>query len=234
MPGWAGSSDSRGNNGSSFAHTGLMRKTARLSPAFEQMSLDDLTAGNVVVKVSYSTINYKDALAATGAGKILRKYPLNGGIDFAGTVVSSEDADFQPGAAVLVNGCGLSEIVDGGYSEYARVDSTSLVPLPDGLDARQAMQIGTAGYTAALAIHRMEQNGQLAREWPGRRDRERLAVLAVLPSTCWPGAAMTSSPSRARSVRNATCATSARAAYCCASRSTWASAPWRKRSGPAQ
>ena len=133
---------------------------------FRQLSLDDLTAGNVVVRIAYSTINYKDALAATGAGKILRKYPLNGGIDFAGTVVSSEDADFQPGSAVLVNGCGLSETVDGGYSEYARVDSASLVPIPDGLDARQAMQIGTAGYTAALAIHRMEQNGQLPENGP--------------------------------------------------------------------
>ena len=141
-------------------------KDGKVVADFQQMTLDELTAGNVVVKVSHSTINYKDALAATGAGKILRKYPLNGGIDLAGTVVSSEDADFQPGSAVLVNGCGLSETVDGGYSEYARVDSASLVPIPDGLDARQAMQIGTAGYTAALAIHRMEQNGQLPENGP--------------------------------------------------------------------
>ena len=133
---------------------------------FQSLSIDDLTPGNVVVKVSYSTINYKDALAATGAGKILRRYPLNGGIDLAGTVVQSEDADFQPGDAVLVNGCGLSETVDGGYSEYARIDSTSLVPIPEGMDARRAMQIGTAGYTAALAIHRMEQNGQLPENGP--------------------------------------------------------------------
>ena len=133
---------------------------------FRQLTLDDLSAGDVVVRISYSTINYKDALAATGAGRILRKYPLNGGIDFAGTVVASEAADFQPGTPVLVNGCGLSETVDGGYSEYARVDSTSLVPIPDGLDARQVMQIGTAGYTAALAIHRMEQNGQLPENGP--------------------------------------------------------------------
>ncbi len=133
---------------------------------FQELSLDDLTDGNVVVKVSHSTINYKDALAATGAGKILRRYPLNGGIDLAGTVVSSEDAEFQPGTPVLVNGCGLSETVDGGYSEYARIDSRSLVPIPDGLDAAQAMQIGTAGYTAGLAIHRMEQNGQLPESGP--------------------------------------------------------------------
>jgi len=133
---------------------------------FKQLVLDDLTAGNVVVRVSHSTINYKDALAATGKGKILRRYPLNGGIDLAGVVVSSEDAEFQPGTAVLVNGCGLSETVDGGYSEYARLDSKSLVPIPEGMTAVEAMQIGTAGYTAALAIHRMEQNGQAPDQGP--------------------------------------------------------------------
>lgn len=131
-----------------------------IKAGFQTLTLDDLSEGNVVVRVSHSTINYKDALAATGAGKILRHYPLNGGIDLAGVVVSSEDAEFQPGTEVLVNGCGLSETVDGGYSEYARVDSKSLVAIPDGMSAFEAMQIGTAGYTAALAIHRMEQNGQ--------------------------------------------------------------------------
>ena len=133
---------------------------------FRELEIDDLTEGNVVVKVSHSTINYKDALAATGAGRILRRHPLNGGIDLAGVVVSSEDAEFQPGTAVLVNGCGLSESFDGGYSEYARLDSKSLVPIPGGLDAHGAMQLGTAGYTAALAIHRMEQNGQLPGNGP--------------------------------------------------------------------
>lgn len=133
----------------------------KIAAGFESLSIDDLSDGNVVVKVSHSTINYKDALAATGAGKILRRYPLVGGIDLAGTVVSSDDADFQPGAAVLVNGCGLSETRDGGYAEYARVASASLVPIPAGMTAVECMQIGTAGYTAALAIHRMEQNGQL-------------------------------------------------------------------------
>lgn len=133
---------------------------------FEDIGIDDLTPGNVVVKVSHSTINYKDALAATGAGKILRRYPLVGGIDFAGTVVSSDDDEFVEGAAVLVNGCGLSETVDGGYAEYARVDSASVVPIPDGMTAAETMQIGTAGYTAALAIHRMEQNGQLPENGP--------------------------------------------------------------------
>ncbi|MEM7430472.1 MAG: oxidoreductase [Pseudomonadota bacterium] len=133
---------------------------------FEDITLEDLTPGNVVVRVSHSTVNYKDALAATGAGKILRRYPLVGGIDLAGVVESSEDADLQPGTAVLVNGCGLSETVDGGYAEYARVTSDSIVPIPDGMSAAEAMQIGTAGFTAALAIHRMEQNGQLPENGP--------------------------------------------------------------------
>jgi NADPH2:quinone reductase len=133
---------------------------------FEELSIDDLSEGGVVVKVSHSTINYKDALAATGTGKILRRYPLVGGIDLAGTVVSSEDGGFEPGTEVLVNGCGLSETRDGGYAEYARVDSASVVPVPDGMTALETMQIGTAGYTAALAIHRMEQNGQLPENGP--------------------------------------------------------------------
>ncbi|MCH8158311.1 MAG: acryloyl-CoA reductase [Proteobacteria bacterium] len=142
------------------------QEDGKIVAGFKELSLDDLTEGNVVVRVSHSTINYKDALAATGAGKILRRYPLNGGIDLAGVVVSSEDADFQPGTEVLVNGCGLSETVDGGYSEYARVDSKSLVMIPDGMTAVEVMQIGTAGYTAALAIHRMEQNGQSPEQGP--------------------------------------------------------------------
>lgn len=133
---------------------------------FCTMRLDELTAGDVVVKVSHSTINYKDALAATGAGRILKKFPLNGGIDLAGTVTSSEDDRFAAGDAVLVNGCGLSETIDGGYAEYARVPGDAVVPLPDGISALQAMQIGTAGFTAALAIHRMEQNGQLPERGP--------------------------------------------------------------------
>ena len=133
---------------------------------FEELSIDDLSEGNAVVKVSHSTINYKDALAATGTGKILRRYPLVGGIDLAGTVVSSDDGSLEPGTEVLVNGCGLSETCDGGYAEYARVDSTSVVSVPEGMTPLQTMQIGTAGYTAALAIHRMEQNGQLPENGP--------------------------------------------------------------------
>ena len=144
----------------SFRAFRIDEKDGSIVAGFQELTLDDLTEGNVVVRVTHSTINYEDALAATGKGRILRRYPLNGGIDFAGVVVSSEDTDFQPGAEVLMNGCGLSETFDGGYSEYARVDSNGLVPLPEGISRADAMRIGTAGYTAALAIHRMEQNGQ--------------------------------------------------------------------------
>ncbi len=126
----------------------------------ERLSIDDLAAGEVVVRVQWSDINYKDALAATGAGRILRKYPLVGGIDLAGVVESSSDARFKPGDAVLATGCGLSEVHDGGYAEYARLKGEWVIPMPAGLDAFTAMSLGTAGYTAALAIHRMEHNGQ--------------------------------------------------------------------------
>jgi NADPH2:quinone reductase len=150
----------------SFRAFRIDQENDRIVAGFCELSLDDLTAGEVVIKVSHSTINYKDALAATGVGKILRTYPLVGGIDLAGTVVSSEDERLEPGSVVLVNGCGLSETVDGGYAEYARVRSDSVVPVPVGMTAAQAMQIGTAGYTAALAIQRMEQNSQLPENGP--------------------------------------------------------------------
>ena len=138
----------------------------RVTARFERIGLDDLSAGDVVVRVRYSTINYKDALAATGAGRILRRYPLVGGIDLAGEVVSCADARFQPGDPVLVTGCGLSETHDGGYAEYARLKAEWVVPLPAGIGLDDAMRIGTAGYTAALAIHRLEQNGQAPTNGP--------------------------------------------------------------------
>ena len=142
------------------------QKDKNIVAGFTELSIDDLSAGDVVIKVSHSTINYKDALAATGKGRILRSFPLVGGIDLAGTVVSSEDDRFNEGDAVLVNGCGLSETRDGGYAEYARVAADSVINIPSGLGPAQVMQLGTAGFTAALAIHRMEQNGQLPENGP--------------------------------------------------------------------
>ena len=132
----------------------------RIVARFDEISLDDLSPGDVVVRVSHSDINYKDALAATGKGRILRRYPLVGGIDLAGEVVSSTDARFAPGQKVLVTGCGLSETQDGGYAEFARLPGDCVIPLPAGMTEIDSMKLGTAGFTAALAVHRMEQNGQ--------------------------------------------------------------------------
>ena len=146
---------------SSFRAYRIRQQDGRIVAGLEQMSIDELTPGEVVIRVRWSDINYKDALAATGAGRILRKYPLNGGIDLSGEVVSSTDPRYAAGQPVLVTGCNLSETVDGGYAEYARVAGDSVIPLPAGIDLREAMMLGTAGFTAALAVHRMEQNGQL-------------------------------------------------------------------------
>lgn len=136
------------------------RQDDTIVAGFQSLTLDALGDGAVVVRVTHSSINYKDALAATGAGQILRRFPLNGGIDMAGVVESSEDARFAPGDRVLATGSGLGETINGGYSEYFRSDGDILVPVPDGMSNEEAMRIGTAGFTAALAIHRMEQNGQ--------------------------------------------------------------------------
>jgi acrylyl-CoA reductase (NADPH) len=138
----------------------------RIQGRFDELTLDQLSPGDVVIEVHYSDINYKDALAATGAGKILRRYPLVGGIDLAGVVRASDDARYKTGDAVLVTGCGLSETVDGGYAQLARVAGDSVIPMPAGLDAFHAMALGTAGFTAALAIHRMERNGQAPARGP--------------------------------------------------------------------
>jgi putative YhdH/YhfP family quinone oxidoreductase len=132
----------------------------------ESVSLDDLSDGDVTVRVSYSGINYKDALAGTGKSKIMRSYPMVGGIDVAGTVISSGSERFAPGDEVLVTGAGLSETRDGGYAEYLRLDSNWVIPLPQGLSALEAMTIGTAGFTAALSLHRMEISGQRPEQGP--------------------------------------------------------------------
>ena len=132
----------------------------------EQLALDDLSPGEVVVKAAYSSVNYKDALAGTGRGRILRASPLVGGIDVAGYVAASSDPAFREGDAVLCTGCGLSETRDGGYSEYVRLESRWSIPLPTGLTLREAMVLGTAGFTAALSLFRMQQNGQAPEHGP--------------------------------------------------------------------
>jgi acrylyl-CoA reductase (NADPH) len=126
----------------------------------EPMHIDELSPGEVLVKTAYSSVNYKDALAGTGKGKILRRFPLNGGIDVAGHVAASTDPAFKEGDPVLCTGCGLSETRDGGYAEYARLQAKWTIPLPAGLSLRESMILGTAGFTAALALFRMRDNRQ--------------------------------------------------------------------------
>jgi acrylyl-CoA reductase (NADPH) len=137
----------------------LFEETGKVSGRLVDAALDELTPGDVVIDVAWSSVNYKDALAATGAGKIVRRFPLIGGIDLAGTVISSDDPRFHTGQTVLATGYDLGVSQDGGYSKVARVPADWIVPLPPGLDAFEAMAIGTAGFTAALSIVELEHNG---------------------------------------------------------------------------
>lgn len=131
-----------------------------VEPRLENISVNDLSDGEVVIRCAWSCVNYKDALAVTGAGKIMRRFPLVAGIDVAGTVVASDTPDCKAGDEVVVTSAGLGETRDGGYAEYARLPAAAVIPLPPGFSMRDAMALGTAGFTAALAVHRMEQNGQ--------------------------------------------------------------------------
>jgi acrylyl-CoA reductase (NADPH) len=142
-----------------FSAFRVFDENGKISGRIVQISLDDLSDGAVVIKAAYSSVNYKDALAATGTGKIMRRFPLVGGIDVAGTVESSADARFKKGDPVLVTGYDLGVAHDGGYAAYARVPAEWVVPLPDGLSLFDAMAIGTAGFTAALSVVEMERNG---------------------------------------------------------------------------
>jgi len=126
----------------------------------EHLHLDDLGAGEVVIKTAFSSINYKDALGISGKGSIYKKFPIIGGIDVSGVVESSQDAYFLPGDRVLVTGCNFGEAFDGGFSEYVRVPAQAVVKIPDPLSLRDVMIYGTAAFTAALCLHRMETNGQ--------------------------------------------------------------------------
>ena len=126
---------------------------------FEEMALGDLDSGELVVRVAYSSVNYQDALAATGTGKIIRRFPCVGGIDLSGTVTESSAPGFKRGDAVICTSYDLGVAHDGGYAEYARVPAGWAVPIPKGMSLFDAMALGTAGYTAALALVRMEANG---------------------------------------------------------------------------
>ncbi|MGH8273361.1 MAG: YhdH/YhfP family quinone oxidoreductase [Gammaproteobacteria bacterium] len=133
---------------------------------YEEIGLEDLSPGEVTIRAEYSGLNYKDALALSGRGKIMHRFPLVAGIDVAGRVEASEDERFRKGDPVLVTGSGIGERTDGGFAEYVRVAAEHVIAIPAGLDARAAMQLGTAGFTAALAIHRMETNGQAPSDKP--------------------------------------------------------------------
>lgn len=138
----------------------VYKKDNKVTGKLERLVLADLSPGEVVIKAHYSSVNYKDALGATGKGAILKKFPLVAGIDVAGSVLSSDDPCFQIGSQVLVTGCGLGEDHDGGFSEIVRVPKDFVIPIPKGLSMFDAMSYGTAGFTAALALERMLANGQ--------------------------------------------------------------------------
>ncbi|MDO8280933.1 MAG: MDR family oxidoreductase [Burkholderiaceae bacterium] len=127
--------------------------------ALTQLDETQLPEGEVRVNVAYSTLNYKDALAITGKSPVVRRFPMVPGIDFAGTVAESSDARFKPGDKVLLNGWGVGEAHWGGLAQQARVKADWLVPMPQGLDARQCMAIGTAGYTAMLCVMALQDRG---------------------------------------------------------------------------
>jgi acrylyl-CoA reductase (NADPH) len=138
----------------------LIRKDNNAQTAeFVELSRSDLMEGNVTIAVSHSTLNYKDGLVLTGRAPVARRFPMIPGIDLAGTVEESADPNFKPGDKVVLNGYGLSETHYGGYSELARVKGDWLVPLPDAFTPAEAMAIGTAGYTAMLAVMALEDAG---------------------------------------------------------------------------
>ena len=132
----------------------------KIVSGLKAISMHDINPGEITLKTEYSSINYKDALAATGKGKILRTFPLIGGVDVAGEVVESDDPRFSQGDKVIAACSGLSETNDGGYSEYARINSEAAIELPKQIDTRTAMAIGTAGFAAGLAIFKMKLNKQ--------------------------------------------------------------------------
>ncbi len=138
----------------------IRKDDGKHSAGIESLELNPPGEGEVQIRIRYSSVNYKDALAGTGKGQILRHFPLTGGIDAAGEVSESNDRRFKAGDPVIVTGYELSATHDGGFAEYLTVDADWVVPLPEGLSLKESMSLGTAGFTAALALHRMETNGQ--------------------------------------------------------------------------
>ena len=144
----------------------VFRETAGVVARMADVPVDELTPGEVVIRAEWSGINFKDALGVTGRAPIYKRFPINAGIDVAGRVESSSDPSIKAGDPVLVNGMGLGETHDGGFAQRVRVAADWVMPMPAGLDSREAIVLGTAGFTAALALHRMEVNGQSPEQGP--------------------------------------------------------------------
>ena len=142
------------------------KKAADFTATFKDITQSDLPQGEVLVKVAYSSVNYKDGLASIPEGKIVRTYPFVPGIDLAGVVVESSASSFKPGDEVIATSYALGVSHYGGFSEYARVKAEWVVPLPSGLTLKEAMALGTAGFTAALSVHKLEHNGLTPQQGP--------------------------------------------------------------------
>jgi NADPH:quinone reductase and related Zn-dependent oxidoreductases len=197
-----------------------------------QLALDDLSEGAVVIKTAFSSVNYKDALAATGAGKIMRRFPLVGGIDASGTVTSSRDARFKAGDEVLVTGYDLGVAHDGGYAEYVRVPADWVVPVPGGLTLSDVMAIGTAGFTAALSVAGLERNGAAPANGPvivtGATGGVGSMAVQLLAARGYTVTALTG-----KERNTITCDRSAPPTSCRARRSRWARVRSKRLCGPA-
>jgi acrylyl-CoA reductase (NADPH) len=131
----------------------------KFDASIQQLDRSALPPGEVLIRVAYSSLNYKDGLAVTGKPGVIRKFPMVPGVDLAGTVEESSSPSFKAGDQVVVTGCGTSEVYWGGYSQYARLDAEYIVPLPDGMTLAQAMGIGTAGFTAMQSVIALEEHG---------------------------------------------------------------------------
>ena len=137
----------------------VTQDNGRFAASLQQVDRSQLPAGDVLVRIAYSSLNYKDGLAVTGKPGVIRTYPMVPGVDFAGTVEESSAAEFKPGDAVVVTGCGTSETFWGGYAQFARIKADFVVPLPNGISVKQAMAVGTAGFTAMQSVMALEQHG---------------------------------------------------------------------------
>ena len=138
----------------------------KFAGSFQELDRSALPPGEVLIKVAYSSLNYKDGLAVTGKTGVIRKFPMVPGVDLAGTVEESAASEFRPGDSVVVTGCGTSETMWGGYAQYARLDSQFIVPLPHGMTLAQAMAIGTAGFTSMQSVIALEHQGLKPRDKP--------------------------------------------------------------------